>query len=629
MADLRVVELDFDQIKDNLKTFLKGQDYFTDYDFEGSALSILLDMLAYNTHYNAYLANMVINERFLDTAIKRASVVSHAKTLGYVPRSARAPKAIIDVTVFGVSTNYTMSIDKFTPFICDINGQSYTFVTTKAYTATPSGEFNSYVFKNVEVFEGTPLSYNYQVTTNNPSQTFKIPALGVDTTTLTVVVQKSTNNMESDVYTYADSVSVLSPTDKVFFLQEGLDGYYYVHFGDGTLGKQIEVGNIVKMSYITTQGTAANTSAITNQVFYLYGEINGYTSSNVIIDTIVPSTGGADKQDIDDIRFLAPKNYSTQGRTITAEDYKTLLVKNFPEIDSISVWGGEDNVPPIYGKVFVAVKPINGYVLNSNTKDYIREYLRKTSIVSIQYEFVDPDFTFITVSANVKFDSNRTNYDSAQIIELTKTTINAFFNTSLQQFDKSFYVSKLHGAIDKIDSSILGNTITLGLQKRIEPIFSLTSSYSLYFNNKITPYSLYTSAFNTYVGTTLYTCAIKDVADTTPPDQNGTGTLVVYDIVSGKTLINKIGTVNYSTGEVVISNLSVNSYPSLYLYDIRVNVTPQAQIDEIANSMAATDSVKYATIPVAMKNQILMLDDSSAVAGYNLGNGLTVTATPM
>lgn len=195
MADLRVVELDFDQIKDNLKTFLKGQDYFTDYDFEGSALSILLDMLAYNTHYNAYLANMVINERFLDTAIKRASVVSHAKTLGYVPRSARAPKAIIDVTVFGVSTNYTMSIDKFTPFICDINGQSYTFVTTKAYTATPSGEFNSYVFKNVEVFEGTPLSYNYQVTTNNPSQTFKIPALGVDTTTLTVVVQKSTNNM--------------------------------------------------------------------------------------------------------------------------------------------------------------------------------------------------------------------------------------------------------------------------------------------------------------------------------------------------------------------------------------------------------------------------------------------------
>lgn len=629
MADLRVAELDFDQIKENLKGFLKGQEYFTDYDFEGSALSILLDVLAYDTHYKAYLANMVINERFLDTSIKRASVVSHAKTLGYVPRSARAAKAIINVTVYGVSSDYTMSIDKYTPFICDVDGQSFTFVTTKAYTTTPSGEFNSYQFNDIEVFEGTPLSYNYLVSSSDVSQTFKLPAMGIDTTTLNVVVQNSSNDTRSTVYSYADSVSVLSPTDTVYFIQEGMDGYYYVHFGDGTLGKPIEAGNIVKFNYLTTNGSSTNTSSISSQVFYLYGDINGYTSSNVIIETVVPSTGGADKESMDKIRFLAPKNYSAQGRTITAEDYKTLLTKDFPEIDSLSVWGGEDNVPPIYGKVFLAVKPINGYVLNPTSKDYIREYLKKTSVVSIQYEFVDPDFTFITINANVKFDSNKTNMDSAQISTITQTAIKSYFTSSLQQFDKSLYISKLHGVIDKLDDSILGNTISIGLQKRIEPVFSLSSSYTLYFNNKITPYTLYTSAFNTYVGTTLYTCAIKDVADTTPPDLNGTGTLVVYDISTGKTLINKIGTVNYSTGEVTITNFSINSYPSLFLYDIRVNVTPQASIDEIANSITISDPVKNATIPLAMRNQILMLDDSTSVSGYNIGNGLTVTATPV
>lgn len=627
-GDLRVVDLDFDQVKENLKTFLKNQDYFTDYDFEGSALSIILDMLAYDTHYKAYLANMVINERFIDTAVKRASVVSHAKPLGYVPRSARAARAVVDIAVYGISNEYTMSIDKFTPFETYINGVTYTFVTTKSYTTTPSGEYNAYTFKNVELFEGTPLTYNYSVPNSSIGQLFKIPAMNVDTTTLTVTVQTSATDTTTSLYDYADSVSLLDGNDKVYFLQEGTDGYYYIYFGDGVLGAPIQSGNIIKLAYVVTTGSAVNTSTFYNQTFSLSGMIGGYTSSNAIITLLSTSAGGAEKQGTDEIRFIAPKNYSAQGRTVTAQDFKTLLVKDFPEIDSISVWGGEDNVPPIYGKVFIAIKPKDGYVISSTTKDYIIKYLRERSIVSIQVEFVDPDFTFISVVSNVKYNSGLTIKESTDIANMVNSTIQSFFANTLQQFGKNLYVSRLQSIIDNLEPSILGNSITLGLQKRIEPVVSLNSSYTLYFNNKIAPYSLQSTAFNVLGSNGTVTAAIKDIPDTTPPNVNGTGTLVLFDITTNNTINQNMGTINYATGVVTIKSLLVVSFPSISIYDIRVNVKPQSQVDEISYSIIL-DQATAATIPVSMQNQILMLDDSVAVPAYYLNNGLTVTAVPI
>jgi len=626
-GDLNVVDLDFDDIKTNLKNFLSNQSYFTDYDFEGSALSILLDMLAYDTHYKAYLANMVINERFIDTAVKRASVISHAKTLGYVTRSARASKAVVDVTVYGISPDYTMSIDKFTPFNCTVDGVAYTFVTAKAYTTIPSGEFNSYTFSNVELYEGNPISYSY-VVDDIQQKLYKIPALNVDTTTLTVSVQTSGTDTTTQIYSYADSISVVGSDDRVFYLEEGNDGYYYIYFGDGILGKPIDVGNIINMSYIVTNGDSANTSQFSTQVFSLAGIIGGYSSSNVIVTTVSPSSGGAPKQSTDEIRFLAPKNYSAQGRTITAIDYKALLLKDFPEIDSIAVWGGEDNVPPIYGKVFIAIKPKNGYSVSSSTKDAITAYLKNKSIVSIQFEFVDPDFTFISVKSNIKYNPNLTVKDSIQIESLATTAIQSYFSATLGKFDTKLYISKLQSVVDRIDPSILGNSIVLSLQKRIEPIIGLNSTYSLYFNNPIAPYTLYSSAFKVVLGTNTYTVAIKDIPNTTPPDNQGTGTLVVFDINTGVNIINNIGNVNYATGLVNITNLSVYGYPSNYIYDIRVNCNPQATIDEISNNIIGNIS-ESAYIPTPMQNQILLLDDSSSVSGYYVNNGLSVKATPL
>lgn len=627
-GELTVVDLDFDKIKDNLKTFLKNQSYLTDYDFEGSALSILMDMLAYDTHYKAYLANMVINERFIDTAVKRSSVISHAKTLGYVPRSVSAARATVNVTVYGISQDYTMAIDKYTPFSCAINGTDYTFVTTKSYVTIPSGEYNAYTFNDVQLYEGTPLTYNYVVPSSEVGQLFKIPAANVDTTTLTIVVQTSATDTSSSVYTYADSISLLNSNSKVYYIEEGTDGFFYVYFGDNILGKGIEAGNIIKMSYVVSSGDFANTSSMYAQVFSLTGSINGYSSSNVVVEVVSTSSGGSAKQDIDEIRFIAPKNYSAQGRTVTVDDFKSLLIKDFPEIDSISVWGGEDNIPPIYGKVFLAVKPKNGYSLSSTTKDYITQYLRKKSIVSIQPVFVDPAFTFVTVDSNIKYKSNLTVKDSATIAATARTAIQTFFANSLQQFDKKLYISKLQSAIDTIDPSIMGNTIVLGLQKRIEPIISLSSSYSLYFNNKITPYSVQSSAFNILYGTSTATVAIKDVPDTTPPDNNGTGTLVMFNVLNNTIIDKNVGTVNYATGFVNIKNLLVVGYPSTMIYDVRVNCSIQEQLTEISNSVSSQPSIT-ATMPIPMQNQILMLDDSTAVSGYYVQNGLSVTATPI
>lgn len=626
-GNLRVVELEFDQIKENLKNFLRNQKYFTDFDFEGSGMSIMLDLLAYDTHYKAYLANMAINERFIDTSVKRASVVSHAKQLGYVPRSAKSAMALVNITVYGVRVDYTMSIDKYTPFSASIGGTTYTFVTTKSYTTTPSGEYNAYTFNNVELYEGNPIEYTY-IATGTKSEHFKIPAFAVDTSTLVVNVQTSATDTTTKTYQYADAVSLLKPTDLVYFIEEGVDGYFYVYFGDGILGKQLDNNNIVRLQYLVSSGDAPNVGANFPMQFTLNGTIGGYGNNVTQITTVNGATGGGPKQNTEEIRALANKNYAAQGRAVTTEDFKALLLRSFPEIDSIVIWGGEDNVPPIYGRVFISVKPKTGYLLSDATKDKITKFLREKSIVSIQADFVDPEFTFISVMSSVKFDRNLTTKDSNQIAALAKQVIIEYFKSSLQKFNKHLYISRLQAAIDKIDPSVLGNSLSVRLQKRFEPILALNSSYYLYFNNKILPYSVFSSSFKVIEGNSYTTVAIKDVPDTTPPNKEGTGTLVLYDVSDGRVINPAQGTVNYGAGKVSVESLTVMGYPDLALYDVRVSCETQEQIDEISNAIVGTLS-QNAYIPVPMQNQILMLDDSVAYPQYGIAEGLSVTAAPV
>ena len=584
MANLRISELDFDQIKSNLKTFLQAQSEFSDYDFEGSSLSVLLDLLAYNTHYNSYYANMVMNEMFLDSAVKRESAVSIAKHLGYTPRSTTAAVATVDVTVNAPSgTPSTLTLNEYTPFTTTINGTSYKFVNLDSVTIQPSE--GVYTFSNVNLYEGEVLSFSYTVAAPGPGEKFEIPNDSVDTRTIKVVVQTSSSDATSSVYYLADDVSALEGTSQVFFLEENPLGRYQIYFGDGVLGKKLSAGNIVNIEYISTSGAEANVSGTISQDFALSTDIEGNT--DVTITTQANSTGGAAKEDIVSIKFNAPKVGSAQNRAVTKNDYEAIIKANYPLAESISVWGGEDNDPPIYGKVLISLKPYEGYVISTSTKEsIIADILQNKKVLGVQPQFVDPEYFYVRVVADVKFNSRLTTKSTSQIQSTVNTAITNYFKTDVQQFNKSFNASKLSGLILDSDNSIISVLPELYLQKRIEPTLYVTNSYSgdtsIKFNNKIHPNSLVSTRFFVTSGGVTTPVFIQDRANTTPPDYNGTGTLSLINADTGSTVLASVGTTNYATGVVSITNLVPVGYPT-GINDIRLtcelpiesfNVTP-------------------------------------------------------
>ena len=351
---LAITDLEFDTIKTNLKTFLKAQSQFADYDFEGSGMSVLIDLLAYNTHYIGYYANMLGNEMFLDSSSLRESVVSHAKHLNVIPTSVKSPTAKLNFTFTPTGTPTTLTIAKDTQFTSSINGISYKFVTNTT-TSVPRSTTGTYTATGVEIKEGKILSKSYTVNSSDTTQRFIIPNVNVDTATLAVTVQNSSS--DSTVFTYTDGnaveVTTIKGTDKVYFLQEVEDQKYEITFGDGAVGKQLSDGNIVFIEYIVTGGTLANKAS----TFVASGSVAGLTSANYVLTTHTNSTGGADIQTTESLKFQAPKLYQAQKRATTKDDYKAMLLEQRPDIESIVVYGGEDADPVQYGKVFIALKP--------------------------------------------------------------------------------------------------------------------------------------------------------------------------------------------------------------------------------------------------------------------------------
>ena len=361
MANLRITELDFDTIKANLKDFLKnytdedGTPYFTDFDFEGSGLSILLDVLSYNTHYNAYLASMVINDMFLDSAVKRASAVSIAKHLGYTPISAKGARATISFPVTGLQNNPTfLVLDRYTPFTTTIDGTNSTFVNLEAKTIQP--ENGIYTFNDVEIVEGIPLQYVFSVESPGPAEKYIIPNENIDTSTIQVVVQNSVSDTSQEIYTLTEDTIGIDGTSKVFFIEENSSGLFQIYFGDGILGKKLLRNNLVIISYLITNGTIGNVSGSLSQQFTCGAVIGGGTVSGTITANI-NSRGGLEKEDITSIKFRAPKFSSSSNRAVTSEDYKAIIERNYPLVQSVSVWGGEENTPPLYGKVVISLNP--------------------------------------------------------------------------------------------------------------------------------------------------------------------------------------------------------------------------------------------------------------------------------
>jgi hypothetical protein len=509
-SGLQITNLDFNSIKDSFKTFLQQQPTLKDYNYDASALSVLLDLLAYNTQYNAYYLNMVANEMFLDSAVQRNSVISHAKLLNYMPSSASAPRATVRVTVNGVSGG-SLTLPKFTQFISEaIDSVNYTFVTTDAYTTNVTA--NTAVFDDVSIAQGTSASYSFTVNkTTNPKLTFDIPDSTIDTSTIVVNVQESSTNLTFETYTQVSDYLTLGPSTKVYFLQEGLNGKYQIYFGDGILGYALKDDNVVNITYLATDGTVSYGA----NSFSLMSSVGGY--SNTSVYALSPATQGKDKESVDSVKYTAPKAYSSQGRAVTKEDYMYLIQKNSTAlpIQSVTVWGGEENDPPVYGRVFCSIKPSGGYTLTESQKQkLITDVIKPVSVMTVLPTIVDPDYTYVKLKTTVLYDPKKTTLNPGQLKQLVIATIRNFSTTTLNTFNATLRLPQLITAIQYCDLSIITNETELRVEKKLYPVLNTTATYQAKFG-----FPLKRNYSDVRVQSSLYSEPDITVADTTvsPP----------------------------------------------------------------------------------------------------------------
>ena len=590
---LSVTEFDFDEVKDNLKIFMRNQSEFKDYDFEGSGLSALLDVLAYNTHYLGFNANMLANEMFLDSSQLRSSVVSHAKTLGYTTRSAIAAKATVDVFLNTSNTSATMPAG--TVFTSSVGETSYQFVTIQNVTASLTG--SSITFGNVDIYEGSYVSTRYTADTQNVEQRFIINDDRADTTTITITVQNSATDTTLNTYTLATDIAGLTSTSNVYFIQEVEDGKYEVYFGDGILGNKIEDGNIIIINYVVTNKGAANSAS----VFVSSTAID--TVNSVNIRTVSPAAGGSEPETIESIKFNAPLDYASQGRCVTTEDYKTYVKQLFANTQAVSVWGGEDgsydNVTGVsdvaeYGKIFISIKSTTGLNLNEVQKAQLVTDLSSYTVASITPVVVDAETLNIILNVNFKFDSNKTIRTKEALESLVQSTITNYNTDYLKVFNSVFRHSQFTSLVDASDTSILSNITTVTLGSFYTPSTSGSFSFTIHFANQLyNPHSGHNSTSGGIISSTGF--YIQDNTNEMFFDDDGVGNLRIYYLVTGSRTYysSTAGTVDYVSGLV-----SVNP----------VYITAVSNVDDNASTAIRLTAIPASNDIVGKRNQIIEID---------------------
>lgn len=488
MADrLRVTELDFDTIKNNLKSFLNQQSEFTDYDFEGSGLNILLDILAYNTHYNAYYLNMVANESFMDTALLRDSVVSHAKTLGYVPYSTKSPVALINFTVTTTSTTpATLTLPAGYSFLSNqIDGKSYNFVVLEDTTVTKSN--TNFYFENLAIHEGQLVTYSFvHNQSTNPKQVFTLKDANIDTTTIKVQVSPSTSNTSLTSYSKVTDILDVTYDSNVFYLQESKNGKFQIYFGNDVVGKKLADGSVVYVTYLLNNAIAANKANNFIAAASTTDSI-GNVLTRFIINPVSAAAGGSERESVDSIKFGSAAQFSTQNRLITFKDYESYIKKNYPAVDSLTVWGGEDETPPAYGKVYIALKPkANYYISESEKTRIINEIIKPKSIVAVDTIIRDPEYLYLLVQNYVEYDKSKTTQSADAIRTGIRNAVLTYAQSNLNKFAATFVLSKLQDGVDAVDyNAIRGSETVLKLQKRFEPDLTKASNYNINFNAEL------------------------------------------------------------------------------------------------------------------------------------------------
>lgn len=612
---LDISELDFQNIKGSLKRFLSNQNEFKDYNFEGSSLAILLDLLAYNTHYLAYNTNFVANEMYLDTAQLRSSVASLAKLVGYTPNSARAPIADLKL-VINDGTGSTITIPAGTKFTSSIDGLTYSFVSIADKTVQPVD--GVYTAQSLNVYEGTYVTYNYTYASADIDQRFLIPSDRADTTTIKVVVQNSSADTTQNTYTRATSITELDGTSKVFFLQEAEDGQYEIYFGDGVIGKKLDDGNIINISYVVTNKTEANGATS----FSLSGSISGFTNITVTVNS--SAQGGAEPESLQSIKKNAPDFYSSQDRAVTVEDYKLKVKQLYANTQSVSAWGGENAETPFYGRVYISILPTSGSNLTESTKARIVTDLKKYSVASVTPVIIDPEITNVLLTTTVKYDEKSTAKVADTIKSDVITTITNYNLNTLQKFDTIFRHSKLTGLIDDTDESILSNITTVRMRKSFVPTIGSSTKYTINYANAL--YNPHTSHASNEGGI-LSSTGFKIDGDTTNVwylDDDGNGNVRRYRMDgSVRSYGNSTqGTINYTTGVVEINSLNVSN-----IENVRGAASTVIEVTVKPNSNDLVP-IRNQILEIDVANSSVTVEADTLVGGSaNAGIGYTTTSS--
>ncbi len=577
-------------------------------------MNILLDTLAYNTHYLGFNANMLANEMFLDSASLRSSIVSHAKTLGYEVTSARAPNATINVSLTTSSSTKTMPAG--TAFTSTIDDVSYQFVTIADVTSSNNGGVVS--FDSTQIYEGTYVTTKYLVDTSDIEQRYILGDSRADTSTLTVKVQNSASDSTTTTYTKATDITQLSSTSTVYYLQEVDGGRFEVYFGDGVVSRGLSDGNIVILEYVVTNKTAANGASS----FSAPSTIDGVSDIGIV--TVTNASGGAEPESLNSIKLQAPLDFASQGRAVTADDYAVYAKKLFPNTQAVSVFGGEDgsfdpstgvSSVPEYGKVFISIKSSTGLNLSDAQKSQLVSDFAKFKVASVTPVIVDPETTFIILNVTFNYDSTSTTKEKTELETLVNTTIQNYTDTDLEDFNRPFRYSKLTGLIDQTDTAILSNITTVTLAKLVTPTTTTSTAYTLNFNNAF---------FNPHSGHSTIIASTGFFIDNASTeyffDDDGQGNLRIYSLVAGvRTYFDsQAGTVDYPNGIIKINSILITSV---------------SNVDGSASTQFRLTVLPSSNDVIPVRNQLLEIDTvNTTVIGTvdqtaTTGKGYTVTTT--
>jgi len=590
---LDVSEFDFDDVKTNLKTFLKSQNQFKDYDFEGSGMSALLDVLAYNTHYLGFNMNMLANEMFLDTSTLRSSIVSHAKSLGYEVTSSRATYADVNIVLNSAKESATMSAG--TVFTTTVDNVDYQFVTVEELTRQNTG--SNIPFNNIKIYEGSYITTRYTVDSNDVQQRFVMPESTSDTSTLTVEVQNSSTDTTTTTFTKATDISTLTSKSTVYFLQEVEAGKFEVYFGDGVVSKALTNDNIVLLKYVVTNVAAANGAS----VFASSGGID--TVTDITVTTLNKAVGGSVAESLTSIKLNAPLDFASQGRCVTAEDYKVYAKKLFPQTQAVMVFGGDVGSydaslgvtgTAAYGRVYISIKSTTGNNLTDAQKSLLVSDLKKFNVASITPVIIDPEITYIILNTNFKFDSSKTTKTKEDLISEVNTTLRNYNNSTLKSFSVVFRHSAVSTMIDNTNDSILSNITNVTLAKYFSPRLGVATKYNLYFNNTLyNPHTSHASVEGGIVSSSGFYVGSETTESFFDEDGSGNlrrfhlnGIVKTYDDISA-------GTINYTTGEINVSAIAISSI---------------SNVDGLASTRIRLTTIPDSKDIVPVRNQILELD---------------------